>query len=184
MKKFLSFCWELVKVALVALVIVLPIRYFLFQPFLVKGESMEPNFKNGDYLIVDEISYRFRAPQRGEVIVLNFPPNPSQRLIKRIVGLPGESLEIKGGKVSLCQESSCKIINESAYLPDSLATVGDINIKLSNNEYFVMGDNRPNSFDSRRFGILPKSDIIGRVFLRAWPFNSFLKMTAPNYQYE
>jgi signal peptidase I len=181
MKKTLSFIWELIKITAIALVIVIPIRYFLFQPFLVKGQSMEPNFKEGDYLIVDEISYRIRAPERGDVIVLNFPQNPSQRLIKRIMGLPGETVEVKDNKVSVCKEDSCQTLNESSYIPNSLQTDGDLKIELKQNEYFVMGDNRPYSFDSRRFGVLPKEDIIGKVFLRAWPFNSFTKITAPNY---
>ena len=75
MKKFLSFIWEIIKIVIIALAIVVPIRYFLFQPFFVKGQSMEPNFQNGDYLIVDELSYRLREPERGEVIVFKYPRN-------------------------------------------------------------------------------------------------------------
>jgi len=98
MKSFLSFIWEIAKIVIIALLIVIPIRYFIFQPFFVKGQSMEPTFENGDYLIIDEISYRFRAPQRGEVIVFKYPENPSQRYIKRIVGLPRETIEINDGE--------------------------------------------------------------------------------------
>ena len=92
MKKFLSFIWEISKTAIIALVIVVPIRYFLFQPFIVRGQSMEPSFYQNDYLIVDEISYRFREPTRGEVVVFKFPQNTSQRYINRVIGLPGETV--------------------------------------------------------------------------------------------
>ena len=104
MKKLLSFIWEIIKIVIIALAIVVPIRYFLFQPFFVKGESMEPNFQNGDYLIVDELSYRLREPERGEVIVFKYPRNISQRYIKRIIGLPGEAVEIKDGKDGLSKK--------------------------------------------------------------------------------
>ena len=79
MKNFLAFIWEIVKIVIIALIIVVPIRYFIFQPFFVRGQSMEPNFADGDYLIDDEISYRFESPQRGEVVVFKYPGNPSQR---------------------------------------------------------------------------------------------------------
>ena len=141
---------------------------------------MEPNFENGDYLIVDEISYRFREPQRGEVIVFKYPPDPSQRFIKRVIGLPGEEIEVKEDKVSVTHGDKTFILRED-YLPSDLATVGDLKISLKEGEYFVLGDNRFFSFDSRRFGIVPRESIIGRVFLRAWPFNDFSMMALPQY---
>lgn len=179
-KKAISFVWEIAKIVVVAALIVLPIRYFIFQPFLVKGQSMEPNFENGDYLIIDEISYRLRAPQRGEVIVFRYPDNPSQRFIKRIVGLPGETIEIEEGKIIVKNGEDVMVLNESEYL-SSLETIGDLVIELSPDEYFVLGDNRFYSFDSRKFGPLPEDEIIGRVFIRAWPFASFNKFEAPSY---
>jgi len=180
MKKIFSFIWEILKVVIVALVIVIPIRYFLFQPFLVKGQSMEPNFENGDYLIIDELSYRLREPQRGEVIVFKYPLDPSQRFIKRIIGLPGEELEIKDGKIFIVKNGKKETLEEK-YLPSSISTVGDIQMTLAGNEYFVMGDNRNFSFDSRKFGVLSREKIIGRVLLRAWPFTTFAKIEAPAY---
>ena len=93
-KSFFSFSFDVIKIVVIALAIVLPIRYFLFQPFVVKGASMEPNYHNGDYLIVDEISYRFNDPQRGDVIVFEYPNNRKERYIKRIIGLPGETVSI------------------------------------------------------------------------------------------
>ena len=181
MKKFFLYLLELVKIIVVAAVIVVPIRYFLFQPFFVRGESMNPNFESGDYLIVDEITYRFRPPQRGEVIVFKYPQNPSQRFIKRIIGLPGETVEIKDGKVIIDRQGISQVLDESEYLLPGSSTLGNIRITLGENEYFVLGDNRDFSFDSRKFGPLAKDEIIGRVILRAWPFAALAKIEAPVY---
>src|SRR3989338_348946 len=109
-KNALVFIWEVVKIAVIALAIVIPIRYFLFQPFFVKGQSMDPNFGDGDYLIIDEITYRFRNPQRGEVVVFNYPEDPSQRFIKRVIGLSGETIEIKDGKISIYKDEKPEIL--------------------------------------------------------------------------
>lgn len=177
MKAFFSFIWEISKIVIVALLIVVPIRTFIFQPFFVKGQSMEPNFENGDYLIIDEISYRFREPQRGEVIVFKYPNNPSQRYIKRIIGLPGETVEVKDGKVFIANEQ----LDESSYFPGEIFTPGSAQLSLKNNEFFVLGDNRIASSDSRSWGVLPRNDIIGRVFIRAWPFAALAKFAAPAY---
>ena len=180
MKAFFSFflfVWEILKIVLIALVIVIPIRYFLFQPFIVKGQSMEPNFENSNYLIVDELSYRFRDPQRGEVVVFRYPKNISQRFIKRIIGLPGEKIEIEAGVVMV----NGKILDESKYLLLGVQTSGDIQISLDENEYFVLGDNRISSFDSRQWGTLPRKNIIGRVYFRAWPITDLTKFEVPSY---
>ncbi len=173
MKKIFDFFWELIKITIIALIIVFPIRYFIFQPFLVWGESMEPSFETGDYLIVDEISYRFREPKRGEVIVFNNPYNPSQRFIKRIIGLPGEKVKLKEGKIIISNKKGEFVLDESSYLPVSIKTTPKMfdEITLRENEYFVLGDNREVSVDSRNFGPLPRKNIIGRVIIRAWPFN-------------
>lgn len=180
-KGVLVFFWEILKITILALLIVIPIRYFLFQPFLVKGQSMEPNFQEMDYLIIDEISYRLRDPQRGEVIVFKYPDNPSQRYIKRIIGLPGEKVEIKNGKIKIFETDQISVLDESKYLPSSDYTSGNIGILLKENEYFVLGDNRSSSFDSRRFGALERDYIIGKVLLRAWPITALAKIEAPAY---
>lgn len=176
MRSILSFIWEITKIVIIALVIVVPIRTFLFQPFIVKGQSMEPNFKNDDYLIIDEISYRFRDPQRGEVVVFRYPQMPSQRYIKRIIGLPGETVEIKEGKVIISNSERKQVLDESKYFSFEIFTPGEMKIVLADNEYFVLGDNRAASADSRRWGPLPRENIIGRVFLRVWPFTLFTKL--------
>ena len=182
MKSFFIFIWEVFKIVIIALLIVVPIRYFIFQPFFVRGDSMEPNFSGGDYLIVDQISYRFKEPQRGEVIVFKYPNNPSQRYIKRIIGLPEEVVEIKDGEVTIYDKYKGEIkIDEHNYLPSSLLTSGDVKIFLEENEYFVLGDNRNASADSRRWGALPYDNIIGRVIIRAWPFVALARFEAPEY---
>lgn len=143
---------------------------------------MEPNFQNGDYLIVDEISYRLRSPQRGEVIVFRYPLNPSQRYIKRIIGLPGETVKIQDDKVYVYnQDSSPRAIDELGYLPESIKTSGTVELQLNQKEYFVLGDNRGLSSDSRRWGILPRENMIGRVLLKVWPLTALAMIEAPAY---
>ena len=172
MKKFLLFIWEIVKIAIIALIIVVPIRAFIFQPFFVRGASMEPNFHDFDYLIVDEISYRFTEPKRGDVIVFYNPSDNSQRFIKRVIGLPGETIRISEGKVSIQQEDNdFFILNETAYLNQSVGTPGNRELFLEQGQYFVMGDNRGLSLDSRSFGALEKDLIIGREAFRLWPLS-------------
>lgn len=180
-KEFFSFIFEILKIVVIAALIVLPIRYFLFQPFFVRGASMEPNFQNLDYLIIDEISYRFREPERGEVVVFKYPQDPSSRFIKRIIGLPGENIKIEEGKVFIEEEGEFKLLEEP-YLPKSTTTPGDIQVFLEKDEYFVLGDNRTFSSDSRRWGSLSRDKIVGRVFLRLWPFSCFAKIEAPQYE--
>lgn len=180
-KDFFSFIFEILKIVAIAALIVLPIRYFLFQPFFVRGASMEPNFQNLDYLIIDEISYRLREPERGEVVVFKYPQDPSSRFIKRIIGLPGENIKIEEGKVFIKEEGEFKLLEEP-YLPDSTTTTGDMQVFLEKDEYFVLGDNRTFSSDSRRWGSLSRDKIVGRVFLRLLPFSCFAKIEAPQYE--
>jgi signal peptidase I len=166
MNKFLQLIWELVKIGVIALVIVIPIRYFVFQPFVVRGASMEPNFQDFDYLIINEISYRFEVPQRGEVIVFNSPMTPSQRFIKRVIGLPGETVQIQQNEINITTPEKTITLNESSYLPASLVTSNSNAVTLGSDEYFVLGDNRPYSYDSRYFGPIKRNTIIGKVALK------------------
>jgi signal peptidase I len=171
-KYWLNFVWEILKIVIISLAIIVPIRYFLIQPFFVQGASMEPNYLDGDYLIVNEISYRFNEPQRGDVVIFKYPLDTSQFFIKRIIGLPGETVKIEDGRVFILGEEGKQklILNESEYLRDAY-TAGEMEVVLKNGEYFVLGDNRGSSSDSRKWGILSRNLIIGRAWIRAWPFN-------------
>lgn len=170
--EFFSSLLEVILLVAVALAIVIPIRMFVFQPFIVNGSSMEPNFHSGDYIIIDELSYAFNEPERGDVVVFKYPLNPSYKYIKRIIGMPGETIEINEGVVTVRTEDGEEIIiNELAYLTEEeleewklLNNLGEKT--LSDTEYFVMGDNRNGSSDSRKWGTLPEDNITGKVFLR------------------
>lgn len=188
------FVWEIVKICILATVIIIPIRLFLFQPFFVQGASMEPNFKDGQYLIIGELGYKetnvsisghrlfsvepFKSLHRQEVAVFH-PPTTSkadQFFIKRVIGLPGETVEIKNSHITIRNSAHPDgfVLDESVYLDDSVPTFSAngparFSVTLKEDEYFVMGDNRLYSYDSRMFGPVKKSEIIGRVLLRAWP---------------
>ena len=176
------FLWEVTKIVVISLAIIIPIRYFLIQPFFVRGASMEPNFGDGEYLVIDELSYRFHEPGRGDVIVFRFPQDPSQYYIKRIIGLPDEKIEIKEEKIIIYNQENPDgfYLSESGYLPEE-KTLGQMNMTLDEDEYFVLGDNRAASSDSRRWGGLPGHYIIGRAWIRAWPFYRAEILNSPVY---
>jgi len=187
MKNFLLFVWEILKVAIISAAIIVPIRYFLIQPFFVKGASMEPNFHDKEYLIIDEISYRFEAPARGQVIVFRYPRNPQEYFIKRVIGLPGEEIQIKDGKVTIFNSANPQgFILDEKYLPADFTTYNqdETRKQIGADEYYVLGDNRGASKDSRYFGVVNKSFITGKVLFRGWPFNEvtvFNKNYWPQY---
>lgn len=139
----LSFIWEIAKVVIISLAIIIPIRYFLFQPFFVKGASMEPSFEDNEYLIIDEISYRFQEPGRGDVIVFKYPKDPSQFYIKRIIALPGETIKIENGKIIIYNSENPAgfELNEPYLSEENKFTSGSIKTELDENDYFVLGDN-------------------------------------------
>jgi len=180
MKGVFLFIFEVIKIVVLALLIVIPIRYFIFQPFVIKGNSMEPNFHQGDYLIVDEISYRFKEPQRGDVIVFRYPQDTSQRFIKRIIGLPGETVTMNEGEITISEGIEERILDESTYLPRQ-NYFDNVSLSLNEDEYFVLGDNRFASFDSRKWGVLPRDYIVGRVILRTWLPAAMAYITTPSY---
>ena len=178
----LAFIWETAKIIIISLAIIIPIRYYLVQPFFVKGASMEQNFHDGDYLLIDEISYRLGEPQRGDVVVFRYPENPSQFFIKRLIGLPGETIEIKNNTVKIYNSEFPKgLVVEEDYLSSSQETFGNVSVKLVEGEYYVLGDNRMQSSDSRTWGTLDKSFITGRAFLRLYPFTNMTKIPSVNY---
>src|SRR3989344_5904554 len=164
MKQFLANLWEIVEVVLIAGITVFVIRTYVVQPFLVSGQSMEPNFQGGNYLLIDEVSYRLEDPSRGDVVVFRYPGDEKTFYIKRIIGLPGDEVVVSGGQVMINGK-----LQDEDYLPNDIRTVGNVNKKLGPEEYFVMGDNRDYSFDSRQWGVLPQKNIIGVVRLRLFP---------------
>lgn len=159
---------DLFTLTFLIVVVVIPIRVFVASPFVVDGESMHPTFTDLDYLIVDRFLYHFHDPARGDVIVFRYPGNPSVFYIKRIIGLPGETVSIDHGTVTITEISGDKISLAEPYIVNEDATYTE-NVSLGSGEYFVMGDNRPNSSDSRIWGPLPEADIVGRVDLRLLP---------------
>lgn len=150
------------------LVLIILIRIFVAEPFLVYGSSMEPNFETGDYLIVDELTYKLEAPKRGDVVVLRPPMDESKHYIKRIIGLPGETVSVNGSVVIIKNKKHPEGFTLSepyiTFQSDRVA-----NYTLNNHEYFVMGDNRAVSSDSRIWGPLPADLITGRALIRILP---------------
>lgn len=177
-----AFVWETIKIVVISLVIIFPIRYYLLQPFFVKGASMESNFEDGDYIFVDELSYEVGNPHRGDVIVFRYPLDQSQFFIKRVIGLPGETVQVKDNKVTIYNAShpNGQVLPEP-YLDKGQQTLGDMTVKLDDNDYFVMGDNRLKSSDSRRWGPVNRSLITGKAFVRLWPWSEGIKIPHVTY---
>lgn len=183
MRYFLLSIIETVEVALIAFISVFLVRSFLVQPFLVSGDSMEPNFSDGNYLLVDELSYRFREPERGEVVIFKFPDNPSVYYIKRIIGLPGEKISVKNGDVVVFNKENPEGEKlDEKYIPVDFRTSGDVEMTLNDTQYFVMGDNRMYSFDSRSWGALDNKYLIGLARFNLWPLNEARAVGIPLYK--
>jgi len=176
------FFLELVKVVVLAAVTIVLIRHFLFKPFYVRGASMQPNFYDKEYLIIDELSYRLRDIKRGEVIVFKSPEDPKEYFLKRIIGLPGERVKVDGGKIVIYNQQypEGKSLEEE-YIDSTVITSGTITVTLSQDEFFVLGDNRPNSFDSRRFGSINSNAIVGRAIFRGWPISRIQIINLPSF---
>jgi signal peptidase I len=168
--KATAFLRELITFAVVALVIVVPIRLFIAQPFIVSGESMYPTFDTGEYLIVDQLSYKLAEPSRGDVIIFRYPQNPSKFFIKRIIALPGETLELIGSDVYITDTEGSRFKIDEPYVTMHRDT--NLTTEMKDGEYFVMGDNRLASLDSRTWGPLPRDHIIGRAYVRLLPFDT------------
>ena len=178
-----SFLLELLKIVLISLAIIIPVRYYLIQPFIVRGSSMEPSFYDGEYLIIDEISYRFDNVERGDVIIFKYPKDNSQYYIKRVIGLPLETIEVDDGEVVIYNNKYPEGKNlEETYL-SGIETPGDLKISVSENNYFVLGDNRRASSDSRVWGLLPEKNIIGKVWVRGLPPSRLGVIKMPEYEF-
>jgi signal peptidase I len=183
-KKILGIFIEVVQVLVVSIAIIVPVRLFLIQPFYVQGASMEPNFFDHEYLIIDEISYRFNDVARGEVVVFHYPNDPSQFYIKRVIGLPGETVEIAGGQVKIYNDAypNGKVLDERSYL-DQDATAATQTVTLKDSEYYLLGDNRSASFDSRFFGPVKRDHIVGRVWIRGYPIDRWKHFSPATYDF-
>lgn len=181
---------DIAQVVLLTLAIVIPIRLFLANPFKVQGASMEPTYFDKEYLIIDELSYRLHEPKRGEVVVFRPPTDPSKFFIKRVIGLPGDTVELMNGEVKIynTEHPNGWILDETAYIDladmneDERESMTMRPVTLEKGEYFVMGDNRRASYDSRFFGPIQERTIVGRAFVRGWPVNRWGVLThTPTY---
>ncbi len=180
-----SFVTDLVKVVIVAIIAMLLFRYFVAEPFIVSGTSMVPTYQNHQYLVINKMTYRFHKPERGDVIVFRYPQNTKEFFIKRVIGLPGEKVKVDSGHVVVYNNDhpEGKVLDEP-YLPSQDITFGDSKITtLGSDEYYVLGDNRLQSSDSRLWGVLPSDDIVGKVLVRVFPPQDFKFITDPTYQF-
>lgn len=170
-----SFLWELARIIIIAFIVMIGFRFFVAEPFIVSGSSMVPNYHDREYLVVNKMSYRVHEPKRGDVIVFRYPKDPSQYFIKRIIGLPGEKVKVENGKVYVFNDEhpDGSALGEP-YLSNQDITLGKNDlVTLGTDEFFVLGDNRLASSDSRVWGVLPREDIVGTAWLRVFPLNTF-----------
>ncbi|HVN26345.1 MAG TPA: signal peptidase I [Candidatus Paceibacterota bacterium] len=184
MRKFLASLLEVFEIAVVAIVAVIIVRTYLVQPFLVSGTSMVPTFENADYVLTDELTYHFRAPERGEVVVFHDPEDWSTYFIKRVIGLPGDRVVVKNQRVTVYDAANPNGLTlDEGYLPAGTVTTcsGTCDWTLSSSTYFMLGDNRPFSYDSRSWGPLPAKNIVGVVRFRLWPPDALAAFGAPQY---
>jgi signal peptidase I len=177
--------WELIRFAIIVLIVAIGLRVFVAQPFIVSGASMIPTFTDRNYLIVDELTYRFKEPARGDVIVFH-PPGQERGVyyIKRIIGLPKETIKISNGKVTIVNSEHPDGLTLNEPYLENLSYETTTDRTLGDNEYFVMGDNRPASSDSRSWGTLPKQNIVGRAFLRLMPLKNISVLPGTYHSYE
>ncbi len=179
--RLIALSLELLQVLAISMAIIIPVRWFLVQPFYVQGASMEPNFFDHEYLIIDELSYHLREPKRGEVVVFHYPNDTRQFFIKRVIGLPGETVEIADGKVKIYNDQHPNGVTlDEGYL-DQDFTAASQTVTLKQDEYFVLGDNRSSSLDSRFFGPVKATFIVGRVWVRGYPVDRWKHFDAYNY---
>ncbi|MDZ7726016.1 MAG: signal peptidase I [Candidatus Campbellbacteria bacterium] len=168
-----SFIGDLLRFSLLSIIIVVPIRLFIASPFVVNGSSMDPTFHTGEYLIVDQLSYQFSEPERGDVVIFHFPQNPSQFFIKRVIGLPGETVVLEGNKVKIINtEHPNGFYLDQSFLTHKSPKEEEEIFKLREDEYVVLGDNRTASSDSRVWGTVDERLIVGRALLRLFPLST------------
>lgn len=171
--------WDIIKFVIIAIIIVIPIRMFIAQPFVVSGESMFSTFNDGEYLIVDEISYLLGDPNRGDVVIFRYPKDTKRFFIKRIIGMPNEEVKINNGKVTIINKENPEGFTlDEPYIEEEFDTTGSF--KTGSGEYFVLGDNRNRSSDSRVWGNLPKKLMMGRAYLRLLPLKNISYLPGAN----
>ncbi len=181
LRKIYNFLIDIVETLLLAAAVFLVIYVFLFRPFQVNGDSMLPTFINNEYILTNIIALSFEKPKKGEVIVFKAPPDPEKDFIKRVIAAPGDNIYIKDGSVFLNGE----ILDESKYLkPDVKAYGGSFlkegeEVKVPQESYFVMGDNRAYSSDSREWGFVPIKSVIGKSFFVYWPLDKMGLVKSP-----
>jgi signal peptidase I len=162
---------EFLRYAIIAMLIVVPFRIYIAQPYIVSGSSMDPTFKDGDYLIVDQLSKRFSLPERNSVLIIKYPLNTKKFFIKRLIAFPNEQVSIKDGVVTVINEQNPEgVVIDSSFV--AFEKKDNFYLELGENEFFVMGDNRAGSSDSRIWGPLPKENIVGKPILRLLPVNN------------
>lgn len=173
--------YETLRTVVLVLLTAFIIRVFVMQPFLVQGASMEPTLTNSEYLIVEKVAYKFRQPERGEIVVFRAPINWTENYIKRVIALPGETIKIENNTIYINGE----ILQENYAQAGGSVSFDDPNysleVTLGEDEYFVIGDNRSHSSDSRSWGPLPKQNIIGRAFMALFPLDAFGVFQSPDY---
>jgi signal peptidase I len=181
-KRVGGFFLDIVETFVIALAIFVLMYLFLFQPHQVKGNSMYPNFHDQEYILTDKITYRLGQPDRGDVVIFKAPKNEEYDYIKRIIGLPGEKVRVEDCHIYINDE-----LLQEVYIDTQVCTnagrfwqTGQ-SITLAENEYFVMGDNRPYSSDSRDWGTVPRPNIIGKAFYRYWPFSQIGLIRSADY---
>lgn len=180
LRRAVSIFFDLIESIVVALSIFVVIYLFLVQPHQVKGASMDPTFHDGQYILTDKVSYRLHQPERGDVVVFKAPMNPDFDYIKRVIGLPGDKIIIQEGQVVVNGQplEDTYIESDTVLLPGQYMREGE-EVTVGTDEFFVLGDNRSHSADSRQWGMVPKKDIVGRVFFRYWPVNRLGLISKP-----
>lgn len=184
---FLRFTAELIKTALIVCVLAFTIRVYVLQPFIVEGSSMFPQFHDRDYLLVDKLSYRLHEPRRGDIVVFRYPKDPALNYVKRVIGLPGETVHIENSTVTIINsENPDGFVLDEPYVQAGNKTFvnsvdGKAEFKVPGDAYFVLGDNRMGSSDSREWGEMPKEDMIGRVLVQVLPVDRFSLVPHASY---
>jgi len=182
LKRLGAFFLDIVEVVVFAVGIFFFVYLLIMRPHKIKGQSMSPNYPDAEYLLTEKVTYYLRNPERGDVVVFTPPVSTTDEFIKRVIGLPGEQVMVKDGHVFINDQ-----LLKETYLSSTLQTNGGTfladnqEFTVPTGEYFVMGDNRPNSSDSRYWGPITKSAISGRAWIIYWPLNLIGVVKKPGY---